>query len=89
MAELPDKLKGYVQELVKLQQSGKYETLMGYKPSLGLKVHLKAQEGGEGATACEGITRQDLQKLRGAGLIAVNTPRAAWALKLRPAAYEL
>ncbi|MEM7576396.1 MAG: hypothetical protein AAF328_02880 [Planctomycetota bacterium] len=89
MAELADNLKAYVQELVKLQQTGQYDALMGYKPSRGLCVHLKPQDGGEGVTACDGITRQDLQKLRGAGLITVNTPRAAWSLKLRPAAYAI
>jgi hypothetical protein len=90
MPDLPDPLKIYVAELVERQQTGQYQALMGYTPSRGKHVHLKPIEnGGEKATACEGITRTDLRKLEAAGLISINTPRSTWAVKLRPAAYGL
>ncbi len=87
MPDLSDTLKAYVAELVKLQQTGQYRDLMGYAPNLGKHVHLTAKEGNQTTTACEGITRPDLRKLEGAGLISVNTPRSTWTVKLRPAAF--
>ncbi|MEM9754084.1 MAG: hypothetical protein AAF916_11965 [Planctomycetota bacterium] len=89
MPELSDSLKAYVLELAKLQQTGKYATLMGYSPARGKHVHLKATEGDDHATACDGITREDLRKLQAAGLISVNTPRSTWTFKLRSVAFDL
>ncbi|MEM8782446.1 MAG: hypothetical protein AAGE65_06260 [Planctomycetota bacterium] len=89
MAPIADPLKAYVQELVKLQQTGKYYPHMGYTPSRGLCLFLKAQEGDDHATACDGITRQDLRKLKRAGLISVTTPRSTWRVRLRLAAFDL
>ncbi len=92
MAELTDNLKQHLAELVAQQRTGRYEERMGYKPSRGLHVFLQPKEGGKDeaeATVCEGITRAQLRKLKAAGALSITAPRAAWSLKLRPAAYDL
>lgn len=88
MADLPDNLKAHLAELVAKQKTGRYGQRMGYKPSHGLHVVLIENETGKEDTACEGITRDDLRKLARAGMITVNTPRAAWAIRLRNAALD-
>ena len=88
MPELTDTLKGYLGQLVERQRSGKYHERMGYKPSHGKHVVLREKEGGNEETAADGITRPDLRKLAAAGMVSLNCPRAAWAVRLRPAAFE-
>ena len=84
---LSEELRGHLQEMVKAQQSGRYEPVMGFAPARGRKVWVKSVEGGEETSLCEGITIEQLRSLDAAGLMSVTTPRSHWRLGLRPAAF--